>query len=173
MANPWSERLRWIGLVLIAASACGGPASRALAPTTPVSSAVVASIPIGDFATDIAVRADGARAYATLRTSKVIAIDTASRQVAATIVTDGQPGAIALTPDGSRGYVMDMTAQNVFVLDTANARLVQRIPVGMIARPIMTPAVAVARDGRHAYVTNATSDDDHVQIGRASCRERV
>jgi YVTN family beta-propeller protein len=152
-----------VALALLAASACGLGRS-GLGPTQPVSSAVVATIPIGDYGTAVAVRGDGARAYVTLRTNKVLAIDTASRTVATTITTDGQPGAIALTPDGTRGYVMDMTAQSLFVLDTKNDRLATRLPVSNIARPIMTPSVAVARDGRHAYVTNATTDDDHLLI---------
>lgn len=152
-----------IALGLLAASACG-IGGTGLTPAQPPSSAVVASIPIGDYGTDVAVRPDGARAYVTLRTNKVLAIDTASRTVAATITTGGQPGGLAVTADGSRGYVMDMTAQNVFALDTRSDALLATIPVGIIARPIMTPSVAIAPDGRHAYLAYATSEDDHLLI---------
>jgi len=153
-----------VSLLLLSTSACGLGAATSIGPAQPVSSAVVASIPIGDYGTAVAVRGDGARAYVTLRTNKVLAIDTATRTVAATITTDGQPGAIALTPDGAHGYVMDMTAQSLFVLDTKNDRLATRLPVSGIARPLMPPSVAVGRDGRRAYVTSATSNDDHLLI---------
>jgi YVTN family beta-propeller protein len=149
---------------LLTASACGGLGGTGLNPSQPPSSAVVASIPIGDYGTDVAVRSDGARAYVTLRTNKVLAIDTASRTVAATITTGGQPGGIALTPDGTRGYVMDMTAQNLFAIDARNAALLATVPVGIISQPLMTPSVAVAPDGRHAYLAYATSQDDHLLI---------
>lgn len=152
-----------VAIGLLAVSACG-MGGTGLGPAEPPSTAVVASIPIGDYGTDIAVHPDGARAYVTLRTNKVLAIDTATRTVAATITTGGQPGAIALTPDGTRAYAMDMTAQSLFALDTRHDALLAAIPVGIVARPILAPSVAVARDGAHAYVTNATSDDDHLLI---------
>ena len=86
-------------LALAGASACGAASNGTLVHTAaPVSSAVVATIPLGDYGIDAAVRADGARVYVAARTGKVIAIDTVSRQVAGTITTDGQPAAIALTP---------------------------------------------------------------------------
>jgi YVTN family beta-propeller protein len=152
------------GLSLLVASACGLGSATSIGPKQPASSAVVATIPIGDYGTAVAVRNDGARAYVTLRTNKVQVIDTASRTVATTITTEGQPGAIALTPDGARGYVMDMTAQSLFVLDTKNDRLATRLPVSSMARPIMAPSVAVARDGRYVYATNANADEDHLVI---------
>ncbi len=158
--------LRWVAVLALAgASACGAASNGTLVHTAaPVSSAVVATIPLGDYGIDAAVRADGARVYVAARTGKVIAIDTVSRQVAGTITTDGQPAAIALTPDGRRAYVMDLTAQNVFVLDTVNDLLLKRIPVGIIARAVMTPSVAVARNGGRVYVTNATVEDDHLLV---------
>lgn len=152
-----------IGIGLLTASACG-MGGTGLNPAQPPSSAVIASIPIGDYGTDVAVRKDGARAYVTLRTNKVLAIDTGSRTVSSTITTGGQPGGIALTPDGTRGYVMDMTAQNAFALDTQNDALLAKIAVGIIAQPIMTPSVAVAPDGRRVYLAYATSQDDHLLI---------
>jgi YVTN family beta-propeller protein len=99
-----------------------------------------------------------------LRTNKVVVIDTASRRVASTINTGGQPYAIALTHDGTRAYVVDMTAQDIFALDTTNDRLIARIPVGFIARPIRTPAAAVSPDGRFAYATESTVNEDHLLV---------
>jgi YVTN family beta-propeller protein len=151
--------------IVVATAGCGaaarGPIGRA---AEPVSAAVVASIRLPDYGDDVAVRSDGARAYVALRSGKVVAIDTASRQVAATIMTDGTPAALALTPSGTRGYAMDLTAQSLFALDTKKDQVLKRIPVGIRSRPILTPAVAVAGDGRRAYVTNATASDDHLLV---------
>jgi YVTN family beta-propeller protein len=144
-------------------SACG-PTSGGSRRTTAPSSAVVATIPIGDYGSDVAVRADGARVYVPLRTGKVAVIDAVTRRVAATIETGGQPYAIALARDGRRGYVADMTAQDVFVLDTASDRLAASVPAGIVARPLMTPAVAVSGDGRRAYVVEATAKGDHLLV---------
>jgi YVTN family beta-propeller protein len=158
---------RWaaVALAMLNALGCGavshGHVSRS---TTPAATVVADTIELGEYGNDVAVRADGARAYIATRTGKVLAIDTASRRVAGTITTEGQPAAIALTPDGRRGYVMDLTAQNVFVLDTVNDRLVKRIPVGTIQRAIIPPSVAAARSGTRVYVTNATTKDDHLLV---------
>jgi len=154
-------------IALVALAACGvvsGGSTLKDARAPAVSGAVVATIPLSDYGTDVAVGADGARVYVPVRTGKVLAIDAASRRVASTIATDGQPYAIALAADGAHAYVMDLTAQYVFALDTVNDRLVKRIPVGIIERPVMTPAVAVSRDGARAYVTNATVMDDHLLV---------
>ena len=152
-----------IACALVGASACGGMSGGSTL-RGPVSSAVVATIPIGDYGADVAVRADGARVYVPLRSGKVVAIDAVGRRVASTIATDGQPYAIALTHDGAHAYVVDMTAQYVFALDTVNNLLVKSIPIGIIARPVMTPAVAVSRDGKRAYATEATVNDDHLLV---------
>lgn len=153
----------WIAPIVVAlgfvAAGCAG-----IGPGGPVSNAVVASIPIGDFGTDVAVRADGAQAYVTLSTNRIDVIDTASRTVARRIMTSLQPGAIALTPDGTRGYVMDMLGQSLSVLDTKADRVLTQVPVAGIGRALVTPAVAVSRDGRRAFVTSATTDNDRLLV---------
>jgi len=154
-------------IALVGSSACGvvsGGSALKDRGARPVSDAVVATIPLSDYGTDIAVSGDGGRIYVPLRTGKVLAIDAASRRVAGTIATNGQPYAIALTPGGARAYVTDLTAQYVFALDTVNDQLLKRIPIGIIKRPVMTPAVAVSCDGARAYVSSATARDDHLLV---------
>jgi YVTN family beta-propeller protein len=150
-----------IAIALAGASACGvvGPMRQG-----PVSSAVVASIPLSDYGADVAVRADGARVYVPVPSGKVLVIDAAARRVATTIRTDGQPYAIALTRDGAHAYVVDVTAQYIFALDTVSDQMVKSMPVGIISRPIMSPAVAVSRDGRWAYATESTVNEDHLLV---------
>jgi YVTN family beta-propeller protein len=152
-----------ITLVVVGSSACG-VVSGGVRGGPQASAAVVATIPLSDYGTDVAVRPDGTRAYVPLQSGSVLALDLTSRQVASTITTDGRPYAIALTRDGARGYVTDLTAQSLFVLDTTKDTLAKSISLGTIARPIRTPAVAVSRDGRRAYVTNATVMDDHLLV---------
>lgn len=155
-----------ITLALTGSSACGvvSGGSAVQGGGASVSKAVVATIPLADYGTDVAVRADGKRVYVPLRSGKVVAIDAASAQVANTISMDGQPYGIALTSDGTRAYVTDLTAQYAFALDTVHDQVVKRIAVGTIERPIMTPAVAVSHDGTRAYATNATVVDDHLLV---------
>ncbi len=150
-------------LVVIGSSACGA-VSGGVRGGPPASAAVVATIPLSNYGTDVAVRPDGTRAYVPLQIGSVLALDLTSRQVAGTITTDGRPYAIALTRDGAHGYVTDLTAQSLFVLDTIHDSLANSIPLGSLARPIRTPAVAVSGDGRWAYVTNATVMDDHLLV---------
>ena len=158
------RRIAAVFMVLVTSSCGIAPSGPLGSAATPVSGAVVASIPLTDLGGDVAVRSDGAQAFVAVRTGKVLVIDTATRQVAATITTEGQPAAIALAPDGQRAYATDLTGQHVFVLDTAEGQLITRIPVGTIARPIMAPAVAVAPDGQRAYVTSSTAKGDSLLV---------
>jgi YVTN family beta-propeller protein len=110
---PSCDWLATAAPMLSAASACGvasGPSSSSLARTSAGAGIVLTNIPLPEYATDVAVRADGARVCA--------------------------------------------TAQSVFALDLAREQLVTRIPVGTIQRPMLSPSVAVSRDGdaglRHA-----------------------
>lgn len=62
--------------------------------------------------------------------------------------------AIAVTPDGSRVWVVNPDSNSVTVLSTARDTVVAEIPVGE------APAtLAIAPDGATAYVTNADSND--------------
>ncbi len=154
-----------ITLLVIGSSACSVPSPGGLAggPQTSASP-VVATIPLSNYGTDVAVRPDGKRAYVPLQAGSVLALDLAVRQVASTITTDGRPYAIALTRDGTRAYVTDLTAESLFVLDTTNDSLAASISLGALARPTRTPAVAVSPDGRWAYITHATAMDDYFLV---------
>jgi YVTN family beta-propeller protein len=149
-------------LVVVGSSACTVPSGGG--PGGPQVGAVVATIPLSNYGTDVAVRPDGTRAYVPLQTGSVLALDLISRQVAGTITAEGRPYSIALTRDGAHAYVTDLTAQSLFVLDTTNDSLAKSISLGTIAQPTRAPAVAVSRDGRWAYVTNAAVMDDHLLV---------
>ncbi len=101
------------------APACGAASNGTLVHTAaPVSSAVVATIPLGDYGIDAAVRADGARVYVAARTGKVIAINGGEPPGRRNDHDRRTAGCDRAHAHGRRAYVMDLTAQNVFVLDS-------------------------------------------------------
>jgi YVTN family beta-propeller protein len=151
-------------LVVVASSACSVPSSGGLGGGQTSASGAVTTIPLSNYGTDVAVRPDGTRAYVPLQTGSVLAVDLTSKQVASTIDTGGRPSAIALTHDGARGYVTDLSGQSLFALDTANGSLTKTISLESMEQPTRTPAVAVSRDGWWVYVTNAGVMDDHLAV---------
>src|SRR5262245_24662288 len=142
-------------LVFAASSACSVPSGGGLGGAQTSASGAVTVIPISNYGTDVAVRPDGIRAYVPLQTGSVLAVDLNSKQVASTINMEGRPYAIALTRDGTRGYVTDLSGQSLFALDTVNASLTKTIALEAMELPTRSPAVAVSRDGFWVYVTNA------------------
>jgi YVTN family beta-propeller protein len=127
-------------------------------------SPVVATIPLNSYGIDVGVRPDGARAYVSLQTGGILALDLTTGQVAATIQTSGRPYAIAFARDGTHAYVTDLTLASLFALDTTQDASPASIALGPTAPPIRAPAVAVSGDGRWAYVTNATATDDSLLV---------
>jgi YVTN family beta-propeller protein len=79
--------------------------------------------------------------------------------VTATIPVDFEAGGVAVSPDGTRPYVVSTGGDNahpggnsVSVIDTATNTVTATIPVGNA--PV---GVAVGPHGRHVYVTNSGS----------------
>jgi YVTN family beta-propeller protein len=87
-------------------------------------------------------------------------IDLATNAVTGSPITVGNfPTSIAITPDGSRAYVVNTGSQSVSVIDTAtNAVTGPAIPVSSAA------AIAIAPDGGHAYVVKATNPGGGVAV---------
>ncbi len=67
------------------------------------------------------------------------------------------PYNLALSPDGSRLYVVGQESNQLLVVDPAKGNVLQRIEVGI--RP---HSVAVTPDNKKAYVTNQWSDNIYV-----------
>jgi YVTN family beta-propeller protein len=117
-------------------------------------------IPLGFTGPQLAISPDGARVYAGgfIRDSQgntlfhvVSAIDTATNTVIATLsVNRGPEGGIsdlAVTPDGSRVYVVDNMI--VSAIDTATHMVIATIPVGDFPADL-----AITPDGTRVYVTS-------------------
>lgn len=84
---------------------------------------VVATIP-GDLAFDIAISPNGAFAYVAHPFGvRVDVIDTATNTVAATVPFSGNPGFLAVTPDGAYVWFTDLDGA-VVVIDTATNTIV-------------------------------------------------
>lgn len=96
---------------------------------------------------------DGQKAYFAVAGQNVVReFSTTSLTVTRTITVGGQPGAIAVTPDGRKLYVSNEQGNSVTVYDIGMAMatplLVGTAPVG----------VAVSPDGSRVYVSNRGGD---------------
>src|SRR5229473_2704675 len=111
---------------------------------------VVATIPVGLFASEVAITPDGTRAYVPNQQDFILSvIDTATNTVVTTIPVSGTAG-IAITPDGTRAYVTSPGGGTVSVIDTVTNTVAATIPLGTNQNPF---GVAITPDGTRAYVT--------------------
>ena len=94
----------------------------------------------------------GYHLYLTLDGGDIDIFDTATNTVIETIAGGGSTG-IAMTPDETRAYVADFSADSVNVIDIASNMIITSIAVG--DAPF---GVAVTPDGSHVYVANVTLD---------------
>lgn len=114
------------------------------------SHAVVATIPVPDGPTAIAITPDGAFAYVACWYGPVSVIDTETNTVVAEIATDyGWHKGIAIAPEGGRAYVANFYDKKVSVIDTSTRSVVAT--VSLDAEPT---ELAVTPDGSWLYVVN-------------------
>lgn len=135
--------------VVALAAGCAASAGRGAASGP---SAVVATVPMTDFGTGIAITPDGTRAYVAAG-SKIVVVDTATNSVAQTIDVGDMPYAVALSPDGSRLYATDLMQREVWMIDTTSNAVVRKVDLGEPRRPVLRPGVAVSPDGSTVYAT--------------------
>jgi YVTN family beta-propeller protein len=122
-----------------------------------VPGAVVATVDLPDYGTDVAASVDG-RVYVPVRSGKLLVVDAKTASVAATIPIDGEPYAVAVTPGGRRVYVVDYLGQYVTVVTAPELKVKKRIPIGTRRRPSLRPSVVASRDGRWVYVADTARD---------------
>lgn len=114
-----------------------------------------APIAVGGSSTAVAVRPDGATAYAVNSSGdSVTPIDTATGTAGTPIPVGDNPFGIAITPDGATAYVTNLSANSVTPIATATNTAGPPIPVGSNPR-----TVAITPDGATAYVTNGASNN--------------
>jgi len=141
-----------IGIALLAALGGCSSSARIRSDAPQAADAIVATIPLGDFGTSIAITPDGSRAYVAA-TAKVFVLDTARRTLSATITTGDMPYQIALSRDSRRGYAVDLLQQAVWFLDLETNTVARRVDLGQPRRPVLRPGVTVSPDGSTVYAT--------------------
>jgi YVTN family beta-propeller protein len=81
----------------------------------------------------LAITPDGSKLYVTVTdngTNTVSVIDTATNSVVGTIAVGSRPSGIAITPDGTKVYVVNAGDNTVSVIDTATNTVIAVLPVG-------------------------------------------
>ena len=102
----------------------------------------------------VAFSPDGTRAYAPTDDGNLAVIDTIDDSVIDSISLGGHfLTAVAITPDGSRLYVVDQQEWLILVVDLGSASVISTL--GGLDSPISSPsAIAITPDGSRAYVVN-------------------
>ena len=106
---------------------------------------------------NIVVSPDGATAYFTNNqpapNGAVSVVDTQSNSVTTSIPVGDNPIGIAITPNGSKAYVANITSGDVSVIDTASNSVITTINVGP------TPlGIVVSPDGSKVYIAHRFSN---------------
>jgi YVTN family beta-propeller protein len=147
-------------LALVAIASCG-PRSRTAGPAAETMTAPVGgvrSIDLPSPGTGLAVAPDGRTAYVTA-ISGVLVVDTATGRVEKAITTGDTPQAIAIGPDGKRGWVADFLSRHVIELDLGTNTVAARVRLGGPGRPTLTPSVAVSADGTRVFATDGAEEN--------------
>jgi YVTN family beta-propeller protein len=124
--------------------------------------ATISQIPVHAGPADVAITADGERAYVTLpgpigfsgtlpavgNGNSVAVIDTASASVVNTITVGPSPTHVVSSPDGSRIYVVNTRGASFSVIDRATDSVVQTVSTGSF--PL---GLAVSPDGKYVLTT--------------------
>lgn len=100
-----------------------------------------------------AITPDGSKLYAVDTLHKSITVfDLSNGEVLAIIDAGGQPNNIAITPDGTKAFVVNAN-DIVSVIDTSSQVVIATMSVG--GSPF---GIAITPDGNRAYVTNRNED---------------
>jgi YVTN family beta-propeller protein len=97
----------------------------------------------------VAVTPDGNHVYVTNATSDTVSvIDTATKNVVATVPVGENPFSVAVTSDGKHAYVTNNGSNNVSVIDTASNTVAVTVPVGShpVGVGIVPPGVPYGGD---------------------------
>jgi len=122
---------------------------------------VTATITDSDGPSGVAITPDGTRAYVSNGQGTVSVVDTGTNTILTNIpITDfpvpccGFPAfslvAIALTPDGSRGYVVSASTGKTYVIDTATNSMIATI----LTNPGQPLSIAMKPDGTRVYTAS-------------------
>lgn len=120
------------------------------------SPAVLASMPVGEGPTLLAVSPNGSIVYAAAN-SKLSVIKTTNNTVAATVGIEPYPAGLALAPNGARAFVTNLFSVRLAVVDTSTNAL--SAPIELFADRVRGGfgRIALSPDGNTAYVANTAN----------------
>ena len=146
------RRLCLCSLIVGGAGCAVGSGQRADLNVAP-STAVLATIPVGEGPTLLAMSPDGSRVYAAAN-AKLSVISTATNSVVATLGIEPYPAGLALTPDGTRALVTNLFAVRLTVIDTTKDAL--GAPIALFNDRFRGGFghIGLSPDGTTAYVAN-------------------
>jgi YVTN family beta-propeller protein len=115
---------------------------------------VVATIPVGQRPTAVAVTPDGSLACVTNSDgASVSLIDTGTNRVLATVAVANGPAAVAIAPDGRLAYVVTDGGYRVAVIDLPGRRVARYLSVPDNSDGFV--AAALAPNGRELYLASS------------------
>lgn len=147
-------RLIVVVMMMLAGCAMRGPTSNA--PPLPAS-AIVATIPVGTPPTYLAISPDGTRVFAA-SSGQLSIIRTTDYGVQSVVPVRGYTSGVAVTPDGARVLIDSVTGVSLTVVDAASGAVEAPIPLIIDIHPGGYQRIAVAPDGRRAYVANSRKE---------------
>ena len=135
------------------------------------SNTAIATVGLGDTEPGFpAITPDGKSLYIPdVFRGNVLVLSTSTNTVTATIPMSSGPFAVAITPDGSRAYVLG--GGNVTVVDTATNTVVGgpiSVPTGQVEGVLLYPGIAITPAGNAAYVPAGSSANVLTAISTAT-----
>jgi YVTN family beta-propeller protein len=113
--------------------------------------------PITGFNTPYAVAVSGNYLWVTDYSANTVTVldvsanDNTQPPVVFSVSVGDDPDAVAVSADGTRGYVVDTISSSVYVIDFATQSVLTILPVPLSLEPV---AIAISPDGTRAYVTS-------------------
>lgn len=109
--------------------------------------------------------------FANVESDQVIAIDSPSGEIAATIAVPGNPHYLAVDPKSGRLYVSPYTAQQLALIDVVPGSPTEHTVVNTVALPQVPFGLAVDPDRNRIYAANSAGGSVSVIDGAEARRE--
>jgi YVTN family beta-propeller protein len=138
-------------LAFLAHCAAAGPAS---APPAAIAGAVLATIPVGEGPTVLAIAPDGSHVYAAASGGQLSVISTGTDRIVATVPIGPNPTGIVVSPDGTRVFMTHLFAVDLTVVDATTNAPAKSIDLTTERFRGGFSRIALSPDGTLAYVVN-------------------